>query len=82
MPCLPTGVPVLQEEGVLVYTVDSTLGDGDLPLKVAGDTGDGHFPDYPILTQGQSVTIRGYTVTVQSATLTTHTIIIITKATP
>ena len=79
--CLLTGVPALLDEGVLVYTVDSTLGDGELPLKVAGDTGDGQVPDYPIFTQGQSVTTHGYTVTVQSATPTTHTITI-TKATP
>ena len=80
-PCLLTGVPALLAEGVLVYTVDSALGDGDLPLKVVGDTGNGQVPDYPILTPGQSVTTRGYTVTVQSATQTTHTITI-TKTTP
>lgn len=80
-PCLVTGKPALLDEGVLVYTVDSDLGEGDLPLKVAGDTGDGQVPDYPFLTRGQSVTIRGYTVTVESATQTTHTITI-TNTTP
>ena len=79
--CLLTGVPALLDEGVLVYTVDSALSEGNLPLKVAGDPGDGQVPDYPILTQGQSVTTHGYTVTVQSATRTTDTITI-TKTNP
>ncbi|MDE0121978.1 MAG: hypothetical protein OXS33_09640 [bacterium] len=78
---MPTGVPALLEEGVLVYTVDSTLGDGKLPLKVASDTGNGQVPDYPLLAQGQSVTTHGYTITVQSATESTHTVTI-TKPRP
>ena len=47
----------LPTEGVLVYTVNATLGTGDLPVKVAGDTGNGLIDHYPILTVGQSVTI-------------------------
>ena len=67
-------LPALPVEGVLVYTVDAAIGNGNLPLKVAGDPGNGHVDDYPILTAGQSVTIRGYTITVQAATPTTHTV--------
>ena len=63
-----TTFPALATEGVLVYTVDATLGSGDLPLKVAGDSGNGRVDDYPILTSGQSVTTHGYTITVVSTT--------------
>ena len=69
-------IPALGTEGVLVYTVDTSLGTGELPLKIAGDSGNGQVDAYPILTEGQSVTIRGYTITVQSATATTHTVAI------
>ena len=72
-----TTIPALVTEGVLVYTVDATLGSGELPLKVAGDSGDGRVDDYPILVSGQSVTIHGYTITVVSTT--PHTTITITQ---
>ena len=72
-----TTFPALATEGVLVYTVDATLKSGDLPLKVAGDLGNGQVDDYPILTRGQSVTIHGYTITVVSTT--PHTTITITR---
>ena len=72
-----TTLPALATEGVLVYTVDATLGSGELPLKVAGDSGDGRVDDYPILVSGQSVTIHGYTITVVSTT--PHTTITITQ---
>ena len=72
-----TTLPALATEGVLVYTVDATRGSGDLPLKVAGDSGDGRVDDYPILVSGQSVTIHGYTITVVSTT--PHTTITITQ---
>ena len=63
---LQTTYPALATEGVLVYTVDATIESGELPLKVAGDSGDGLVDDYPILTGGQSVTTHGYTITVVS----------------
>ncbi len=63
-----TTFPALLTEGVLVYTVDATLGSGNLPVKVAGDSGNGQVDDYPILTRGQSVTTHGYTITVISTT--------------
>ena len=69
----------LPTEGVLVYTVNATLGTGDLPVKVAGDTGNGQIDHYPILTVGQSVTIRGYTIVVNADNGDTHTVTI-TKA--
>ena len=73
-------LPGLGTEGVLVYTVDTALGTGELPLKIAGDSGNGQVDAYPILTEGESITIRGYTITVQSATATTDTVTI-TKST-
>lgn len=80
-PCLPVGIPALLSEGVLVYTVDTALGQGQLPLKVAGDTGNAQFSDYPILAQGQTITTHGYTISVDSTTQTTH-IITITESSP
>ncbi|MDE0122113.1 MAG: hypothetical protein OXS33_10340 [bacterium] len=69
--------PGLVTEGILVYTVDTTLENGDLPLKVAGDSGNGLVDGYPILTSRQSVTTHGYTITVISTT--PHTTIRVTK---
>ena len=66
----------LATEGVLVYTVDAAVGTRRLPLRIAGDTGNAQVDDYPILTQGQSVTIGGYTITVQSVTANGDTITI------
>ena len=71
-----TTFPALAVEGVLVYTVDSSIGSGELPIKVAGDDGNGRVADYPVLTVGQSVTVRGYTITVTSDDGTTHTVTI------
>ena len=68
--------PSLLSEGVLVYTVDASVGSGGLPLKVAGDAGDGQVDDYPILTAGQSVTVHGYTIAVVSDDGDTHTVTI------
>ena len=56
-------IPALATEGVLVYTVDASLGSGQLPLVIAGDTGNGQVDDYPILTRGDQVVVRGYRVT-------------------
>ena len=68
--------PALLTEGVLIYTVDAALPSGQLPLVIAGDTGNLQVDRYPILAVGESVTIRGYTITVESGTDTTHTITI------
>ena len=69
----PPGLPV---EGVLVYTVDASLGAGELPLKVAGDSGDGTVSGFPLLENGDAITIRGYTVTVTADSGRTHTVTI------
>ena len=66
----------LLAEGVLVYTVDAEVGSGLLPIKVAGDPGNAHFEDYPLLSVGQSVTVRGYTITVVADDGDTHTVTI------
>ena len=68
--------PPLNKEGILVYTVDTTLGSGQLPMKLAGDPGNGHIERHPILTEGESVTVHGYNITVQSVTRHTDTIVI------
>ncbi|WP_419921786.1 cell wall-binding repeat-containing protein [Candidatus Poriferisodalis sp.] len=57
----------LLHPGVLVYTVDSLVVSGNLPLKIAGGTGNGVFVDFPVLTEGQSVNVRGYTIEVTEA---------------
>ena len=58
--------------GLLVYTVDVPL--DDLPLKLAGDNGDGVIGDYPLLAAGESVTIWGYRITVLDDDETTSTV--------
>ena len=72
-------LPGLATEGVLVYTVDASLPAGLLPIKLAGDTGNGRVDDYPTLTAGQSVTVRGYTITVTADDGDAH-IVTITSA--
>ena len=69
-----TTYPRLIEEGVLVYTVDTLIHDGQLPLKVAGDTGNGQVDDFPVLQAGESVTVQGYTITVTADDGNTHTV--------
>ncbi len=72
-------LPVLAHEGVLVYTVDASLDSGQLPARLAGDRGDGLFDDYPLLTRGRQVTVRGHTIAVMADHGDTHTVTI-TKA--
>ena len=75
---LPTGArvtkPKLIEQGVLVYTVDTLIGSGQLPVKIAGDSGNGQVDDFPVLTVGESVTVRGWTITVTADDGDTHTV--------
>ena len=71
-----TTFPGLATEGVLVYTVDASLPGGHLPVKLAGDTGNGQVEDYPTLSVGASVTLRGYTITVEADDGATHTVTI------
>lgn len=69
-----TKYPALITEGVLVYTVDTLVGTGELPIKIAGDTGDGEVDDFPVLQVGESVTVHGYTITVTADGGDTHTV--------
>ncbi len=64
----------LIEEGVLVYTVDSFVGSGELPAKIAGDSGNGQVDEFPVLGPGDSVTLHGYTITVTADDGDTHTV--------
>ena len=71
-----TTFPGLVSEGVLVYTVDTFISSGELPVKVAGDSGDSEVDDFPVLGPGDSVTLRGYTITVMDDDGDTHTVLI------
>ncbi len=61
-------------EGVLVYTVDTLIGSGDLPVKIAGDSGNGQVDEFPVLGPGESVTLHGYTITVTADDGDAHTV--------
>ena len=69
-----TTYPRLITEGVLVYTVDALTQTGELPLKVAGDSGNGQVDDFPVLQVGESVSVSGYTITVTADNGNTHTV--------
>ena len=69
-----TTIPNLIEEGVLVYTVDAFVDTGQLPLRIAGDEGNGQVDDFPVLGVGESVTVAGYTITVTADDGNTHTV--------
>ena len=69
-----TTFPGLVSEGVLVYTVDTFVDTGELPVKVAGDSGNSEVDDFPVLGPGESVTVRGYTITVTADDGDTHTV--------
>ncbi|MCY3632526.1 MAG: hypothetical protein OXH29_07640 [bacterium] len=62
--------------GVFVYTVDVTLGSGELPLKIGEDAGNGYIERSPILGIGESVNVRGYSVTFESSSPETDTVVI------
>ena len=59
-------------DGVLVYTVDSSL--GELPIRFATDGGEGILDQSPILPVGTSITVKGYEITVVEDTGDTHTV--------
>ena len=65
----------LLEEGVLVYEVNASVDSGTLPIRVIGVADEG----FPVLTVGESLTVRGYTITVVADDGNTHTVTI-TKA--
>lgn len=67
-------LPNLFEEGVLVYTVNTSLGSGQSPIRFAGDSGSGWLAQDPILTIGESVVVAGYEITVTADDGDTHTV--------
>ncbi len=62
------------EGAVVVYTVDAWVPSGELPIRLAGDAGRGYTRESPILAEGESVTVRGYTITVTADDGDTHTV--------
>ena len=63
-------------EGVMVYTVDASLGSGELPMKIGEDTGEGHVEHSPLLAAGESIDVRGYRIAVQSSSPESDTVVI------
>ena len=63
---------VVNNDGVLVYTVDSSL--SELPIRFATDGGEGIMDQSPILPVGTSITVKGYEITVIEDTGDTHTV--------
>ncbi len=61
-------------EGVLVYTVDAAVATGALPIKGANETTTEFNTQSPYLTEGQSITVAGYTITLLSDDGETHTV--------
>ena len=74
-------VPRLGVEGVLIYTVDASRQTGQLPVKLAGDSGNGQVDAYPILVRGERAFVAGYTIGVVAADGNTH-VVQITKGRP
>lgn len=64
----------LASEGVLVYTVNTLRGSGQLPIKLVSDNGHGQLDRYPVLDVGESVTLHGYIITVTADGGDTHTV--------
>ena len=63
---------VVNNDGVLVYTVDSSL--RELPIRFATDGGEGIMDQSPILPVGTSITVKGYEITVMEDSDDTHTV--------
>ena len=59
-------------DGVLVYTVDSSL--SELPIRFATDGGEGFLDQSPILPVGTSITVKGYEITIVEDSGDTHTV--------
>lgn len=67
-------LPNLIEEGVLVYTVNTSLGSGQSPISLAGNSGSRWLAEDPILAVGESIIVRGYEITVTADSGSTHTV--------
>ncbi len=70
-------IPRLAVEGVLIYTVDVSRLSGQLPVRLAGDSGNGQVDAYPMLVPGERTFVAGYTIGVVSDSGDTHTVQII-----
>ena len=70
-----------RDEGVLIYSVNSSHGSGSLPIKGAGQTERDFVGESPFLTEGESITVRGYRITLVADDGVTHTVSI-TKMDP
>lgn len=66
-----TTLPTLAGGGVLVYVVNAGRSGGQMPLRVIGPSDNPypilHFKDYPLHTEGERVSVGGYTITVRSS---------------
>ncbi len=67
-------LPNLIEEGVLVYTVNTSLGSGQSPISLAGHSGSRWLAEDPVLAVGESIVVRGYEITVTADSGSTHTV--------
>lgn len=65
---------VLPPEGVLVYTVDSRVATGDLPIKGANESANGFNSELPFLIEGQSTIVAGHKITLITNNGSTHTV--------
>ena len=63
---------VVNNGGVLAYTVDSSL--KGLPIRYAIDGGEGILDQSPIIPVGTSITVKGYEITVIEDSDDTHTV--------
>ena len=61
-------------EGVLVYTVDTAIGSGELPIKAANETREGFNDGLPFLTVGESTDVYGYQIALESDDGETHVV--------
>lgn len=65
-----TTLPTLAGGGVLVYVVNAARSWGQMPIRVIGPSDNPypilHFRDYPLLSDGESISVGGYSITVRS----------------
>ena len=60
--------------GVLVYSVNSAQPSGSLPIRGASQTYREFAGESPFLTEGESITVRGYRIALVADDGTTHTV--------
>lgn len=64
--------PQYLAEGVLVYTVNSLR--GEHPVSLVQDNGRAYLKDFPLLAEGDSVSVAGYTISVVDDTGYEHVV--------